>query len=230
MPRLLDYLSSAYAWLAMLDPSLPRALFVALVFFTIWLIRQLAPNKWEAFANLVGVKTPDMAWWHREVRALWQMLPAAIIGTLYGFLGTGDPWEALRAGGLGLLAPFAHRVAKQYKGRLGDGKPPSGTAKPLGRAVPAWNDLETPPNSLRLTSLRLACAALLLVGCSQEAAKSAADELAAQLKDPCSDASFASLTGKCAASAATCMAKGGTEAECGAICDGAADDWRLKCQ
>ena len=120
MPRLLDYLSPAYAWLALLDPSLPRALFVAMVFFSVWLIRQLAPNQWEAFANLIHVKSDDTAWWQNELRAAWQMLPAAIIGTLYGLLGTGaDPWPTLKAMLLALLAPVVHRIAARYKGQVG---------------------------------------------------------------------------------------------------------------
>jgi hypothetical protein len=119
MPRLLDYLSPFYAWLAAINPDLPRALFVMLVFSTVWLIRQYAPNKWEQFANLVGVKSDDTSWLFNELRAAWQMLPAAIIGTIYGVLGTGgDVVESLRLAALALLAPVVHRIAQRYQGRL----------------------------------------------------------------------------------------------------------------
>lgn len=120
MPRLLDLLAPLYVWLFALDPMLPQALFVSLVFFTVWLLRKLAPNKWEAFANLIHVKSDDTAWWQNELRALWQMLPAAIIGTIYGLLGTGaDPWPTLKATLLALLAPVVHRIAARYKGQVG---------------------------------------------------------------------------------------------------------------
>lgn len=152
MPRLLNYLAPLYVWLYALDPALPQALFVSLVFFTVWLIRKLAPNQWEAFANLIHVKADDTAWWQNELRALWQMLPAAIIGTIYGVLGTGaDPWPTLRLTLLSLIAPVVHRIAARYQGGLGKGKQdpggPSGS-KPAGvsgAGVGMFDDT-TPPS------------------------------------------------------------------------------------
>lgn len=132
MPRLLDYLAPLYVWLYALDPMLPQALFVSLVFFTVLLLRKRAPNKWEAFANLIHVKSDDTAWWQNELRALWQMLPAAIIGTIYGVLGTGgELWPTLKATLLSLLAPVVHRIAKRYRGEVGPLKGSGGGGSPL---------------------------------------------------------------------------------------------------
>jgi hypothetical protein len=137
MPRLLDYLAPLYVWLYALDPMLPQELFVSLVFFTVLLLRKLAPNQWEAFANLIHVKADDTAWWQLELRALWQMLPAAIIGTIYGVLGTGaELWPTLKLSLLSLVAPFVHRIAKRYEGKVGPLKGsggPGGGASILGR-------------------------------------------------------------------------------------------------
>src|SRR6478609_616344 len=127
MPRLLNYLAPLYIWLHALDPALPQAIFVSLVFFTVWLLRKLAPNQWEAFANLIHVKSDDTAWWQNELRAAWQMLPAAIIGTIYGVLGTGaELVPTLKLSLLSLLAPVVHRIAQRYQGQVGiKGWPPS---------------------------------------------------------------------------------------------------------
>jgi hypothetical protein len=152
MPRLLNYLAPLYVWLYALDPMLPQALFVSLVFFTVWLLRKLAPNQWEGFANLIHVKSDDTSWWQNELRAAWQMLPAAIIGTLYGVLGTGgELWPTLKATLLSLLAPVVHRIAKRYEGKTGKPKDPEG---PRSR------------KSVGLAGGALMFALLLLTGCA----------------------------------------------------------------
>jgi hypothetical protein len=52
-----------------------------------------------------------------------------------------------------------------------------------------------------------------------------------QHPDPsCSDAAYGELSAKCAAAAARCVAQGGTEAECGTLCDHEADEWQERCQ
>lgn len=181
MPRLLDYFAPAYAWLYALDPAFPQALFVSLVFFTVWLLRKLAPNQWERFANLIYVKTADLAWWQNEIRVAWQALPAAIIGTLYGILGTGaDPGPTLKAMALSLIAPVAHRLMARYEGQIGKSKTPGGSGgKPVGNAGEArdMTDVATPPESAhapitalqrrrRAPRLAWAFALLALLGCS----------------------------------------------------------------
>jgi hypothetical protein len=126
MPRLLDYLSPLYAWLAALDPSLPRALFVALVFATVLAWRKLSPGSWKKFSGLLPISDADTNWFKATLLKTWQALPSAALGLVYGALGTGaDVWSTLKLGLLGLLAPVIHEVAWRYQGNLGQPKPPS---------------------------------------------------------------------------------------------------------
>jgi hypothetical protein len=142
MPRLLDYLSPAYAWLAAIDPSLPRALFVALVFATVLAWRKFWPAGWAKFSNLIPVSEADTSWFKATLQKLWQALPAAVLGAIYGALGTGgDVLATIKLALLGLAAPVIHEVAWRYQGRLGtpSGKlppPGSGDSKPVGPAHP----------------------------------------------------------------------------------------------
>ena len=65
------------------------------------------------------------------------------------------------------------------------------------------------------------CLTLLLVtGC-------AAPTL--QQRQACSDKAYASLVAQCAAAAVTCRQQGGTESECGTVCDQKADQWQRDC-
>jgi hypothetical protein len=59
---------------------------------------------------------------------------------------------------------------------------------------------------------------LLLAGCP-----------AAAVTPACSDKAYAALVAKCAAAAVACRQQGGTETECGAVCDQKADDWQKAC-
>jgi hypothetical protein len=137
MPRLLDSLSPVYTWLAAIDPSLPRALFVALVFLTVLAWRKLSPGSWKAFSNLIPVSEEDTSWFKATMLKVWQALPSAILGAVYGGLGTGgNVLASLKLAALALLAPVVHEVAWRYQGNLGTKKNPGGPTgeKPVGLA------------------------------------------------------------------------------------------------
>lgn len=61
--------------------------------------------------------------------------------------------------------------------------------------------------------------AFLFAGCS-----------AAPRSQGCSDKAYLALATECSAAAVRCRAQGGTEAECGTVCDAKADEWEAKCQ
>lgn len=151
MPNLLHNLLPAYNWLKALDPSLPRALFVALVFVTVMAWRKLSPTTWIKFSSLVPVSDADVSWFKATLRKAWQALPSAALGALYGALGTGGAlWPTLKLALLGLLAPVIHDVAQKYQGRLGTKKdPPPSDPDNTVRIVPPAA-LSTPPDRSRL--------------------------------------------------------------------------------
>lgn len=51
----------------------------------------------------------------------------------------------------------------------------------------------------------------------------------APVSPACSDKAYLALATKCAAAAVSCRQQGGSETECGALCDGEADDWQARC-
>ncbi len=125
MPKLLDYLLPAYNWLVAIDPSLPRALFVALVFVTVMAWRKLLPASWIKFSSLIPVSDEDTSWFKATLRKAWQALPSALLGAVYGALGTGgNVLASLKLAALALLAPVIHDVAAKYQGTLGTKKNP----------------------------------------------------------------------------------------------------------
>lgn len=133
MPNLLSHLLPAYNWLKAIDPSLPRALFVALVFLTVMAWRKLLPESWIKFSNLVPVSDEDTSWFKATVRKAWQALPSALLGAVYGALGTGgDVLASLKLAALALLAPVIHDVAAHYQGNLGTKKNPPPLSIPDG--------------------------------------------------------------------------------------------------
>lgn len=180
MPRLLDYLGPVYAFLASIDPSLPRALFVALVFLSVMLWRKVSPNSWRKWSNLIPVTEADTSWLKVAAQKLLQALPSAVLGAVYGALGTGgDLWPTVKLAAMGLIAPFLHEVAWRYEGKLGDGKklgPPSlGASGGTGSAPRDYTDVGSPPYRMTALSRRrrqryllpsLGVALLLITGCS----------------------------------------------------------------
>lgn len=51
----------------------------------------------------------------------------------------------------------------------------------------------------------------------------------AQTSPTCSDEAYVKLAAWCATAAYDCSLRGGTEAECGTVCDDKADDWARRC-
>lgn len=188
MPRLLDYISPAYAWLQAIDPSLPRALFVALVFASVLAWRKLSPSTWIKFSGLIKVTDEDASWFKSTMLKLWQAVPAATIGAVYGALGTGGNVAAsLKLALLGLLAPVIHELAWRYQGNLGSAKnPPPSDPKPLAqveRISFVKPDDEPAPPSLPGAAILLLVAGFAL---HQQACSSVAPPVAKSL--PCDDA------------------------------------------
>jgi hypothetical protein len=167
MPRLLDSLSPVYTWLAAIDPSLPRALFVALVFLTVLAWRKLSPGSWKAFSSLIPVSEEDTSWFKATMLKVWQALPSALLGAVYGALGTGgNVLASLKLAALALLAPVVHELAWRYQGKLGTRKGPGGPSgeKPVGvygAGVGSFDD--TTPPSLPGIALRCALTATVLI-------------------------------------------------------------------
>lgn len=124
MPRLLDYLNPIYAFLAAIDPSLPRALFVALIFGAVLLWRKVSPDTWRAYSNLIPVSDEQTGRFVAVLKKTWQALPSVLMSAIAGALGTGGNMGAtIKIALLGLLPPIIHELGWRYQGNLGDGKP-----------------------------------------------------------------------------------------------------------
>ncbi len=153
MPKLLDHILPLYNVLKGIDPSLPRALFVALVFLTVLAWRKLSPGSWKTFSNVIPVSEADTNWFKATMLKVWQALPSALLGAVYGALGTGgDIVASLKLAALALLAPVVHEVAWRYQGNLGTKKspPPSGENKPAGAVDEVFpQDMNGNPLSIR---------------------------------------------------------------------------------
>ena len=190
MPRLLTYLTPAYNWLIAIDPSLPRALFVALVFCTVLLWRKVSPSTWLKFSSLIKVTEEDTSWFVATLRKAWQALPSALIGGFYGWLGTGGSIVAsLKLALLGLLAPVVHELAWRYEGRLGTKRTPPADAQPIAKrdhvvfanprdpedvppaALSAWSFLARQLRRRGLVMWAAAAVCLSLSGCALFAAE-----------------------------------------------------------
>jgi hypothetical protein len=130
---MLEFINAARASLAAINPDLPAALFVVLVFLTVLAIRKLFPGAWEKWAAVVPVLAIDPSPVLVLLSKLWQAVPAAVIGAVLAALQSGADVKATVYGALlALVAPVAHELAKNYRGSLGVGTGPlSRRAPPL---------------------------------------------------------------------------------------------------
>lgn len=166
MTQAVDYLRAAFA---ALRPDQRAALLVALVFASVWVLRKIAPVKWESWANLVGATGEDATWFETTVRQLWQGLPALVLGAAYGALLNGGDFKAtLRDALLGALAPITHHLLKRYEGGVGKVKIP------------------TP----RVMMLMLTLTVLALVACTPS-------QLGREIQDPCGKVSLTTILAGC---------------------------------
>lgn len=207
-----EHLRSALLWLSTVDPALPRALLVAAVFLTVYVLRKLFPRTWEFFAGAVPVSVIDPAPLLLVLSKAWQALPAMVIGGVATALTTGGDVRASVKGALfGALAALAHELAKAapwlpYRGEVGKLRTP------------------TLPVLVLFVSAALASTWPYVTGC-------AGSPKMADHPDPsCSDDAYGVLVAACAANAAGCVAKGGPEEGCGTVCDADADAWSNRCQ
>lgn len=136
------------------NPDTGAAVFGLAIFLLVYVVRKLLPSLWLRFEALSPALSAEMSAfdvvWHKA----FQALPSAIAGLLAGPLFFGGDMKGALLGALnGLLAPIGHELLKNYKGRLGIGKPkdpggPTG-AKPVGLADGArdMTDVATPPEA-----------------------------------------------------------------------------------
>lgn len=128
---MLEQIRSVVVWLATIDPALPRALLVALVFAAVYLIRKLFPRTWEFFARAVPVPVIDPAPLLLVLSKAWQALPGALLGAVASALATGgDVRAAVKGAVFGALAAVAHEFAKAapwlpYTGAIGRMRAPA---------------------------------------------------------------------------------------------------------
>ncbi len=169
-----QFIASARAWLAAIDPAAPAAALVLTVFLTVYLVRRFAPNAWLAITSYVPLATqidpsPVLA----AIGKLLQALPGALYGAAVSALMQGlSVTSALQGVGAGFLAAVVHEVMANYQGKVSRKLPPaspsssSGSARSPLAAVPPSN----PPAALR--GLAMACIALVLLipGCGLFAA------------------------------------------------------------
>jgi hypothetical protein len=122
---MLSLLQQALAWLTAIDPALPRALLVSVVFAAVYLLRKAFPRAWELFASVVPVPVIDPAPLLLLLSKSWQALPGALLGAAAAALASGaDVRSAVKGALFGALAALAHEVAKAvpwlpYKGEVG---------------------------------------------------------------------------------------------------------------
>jgi hypothetical protein len=127
---MLSQLQQALAWLSAIDPAVPRALLVALVFAAVYLFRKTFPRAWEAFASVVPVPVIDPAPGLLLLSKSWQALPGTLLGAAASAIAAGaDVRPALKGALFGALAALAHEFAKAapwlpYRGEVGKAKLP----------------------------------------------------------------------------------------------------------
>lgn len=128
---MLESIKLAVAWLSLnIDPAVPRALLIALVFAAVYAIRKLFPRAWEWFARAVPVPVIDPAPLLLLLSKAWQALPAALLGGVATALTTGgDVTKTVKGVVFGALAALAHEFVKAvpwipYRGATGKLKPP----------------------------------------------------------------------------------------------------------
>jgi hypothetical protein len=226
MPRLLDYLSPVYAWLAAINPAAPKVAFVALVFLIVMAWRRWFPSSWVAYsgavAKLLGITDEDTSKFKELLMHALQGIPAAVIGGVLAVLGTGGDIQAsISLALVALFAPLGHFLMSRYKGKLGtpSGKlPPASPKKDEPDPVHVVFPQDKDGRPLELRGLALALLAFALLGCS-----------GAQPAPGCTDLDFAAESRKCVEAQLSCKANGGSLEECETACDGTAAAWQDRC-
>lgn len=163
---MLELFANARAWLAAIDPALPAAVLVLLVFSTIYAVRRWLPSVWKAveatvpFAGSLNAGPVFDAVWKT-----WQFLPGALLGAAVAALSAGlSVKSALWGVGSGALASLAHELMAAYRGQVGVPKGPSTPSRIAGAVGSALSLLSV----FVLTAGLAAC--LMLSGCGLFAA------------------------------------------------------------
>lgn len=118
--------ANARAWLSAIDPVLPAATLVLVVFVAIYAVRRWLPGVWKAveatvpFAGSLDPGPVLNALWKS-----WQVLPGALLGAAVSALSSGmSVRTALYGVAAGAAASLGHELMAAYKGQVG-GKSPS---------------------------------------------------------------------------------------------------------
>lgn len=113
--------ANARAWLAGIDPLLPAATLVLVVFAAIYAIRRWFPGVWALVEKSVPfVDSLDYRPVATVVWKAWQALPGALLGAVVSALSSGISVKSAVIGVLaGFAASLAHEVMAAYRGQVG---------------------------------------------------------------------------------------------------------------
>ena len=153
-------------WLFAIDPALPAASLVLLVFATIYSVRRWLPGAWKAIElSIPFLSALDAGPVFNAIWKIAQSLPGMLLGTAVAALTEGANVKAALWGvAAGALASVAHEVMAAYRGQVGGKKPPSAGAP--DEPVRMFHvDPPPPPPPLRAALAGLAIA-LCPFGCS----------------------------------------------------------------
>lgn len=121
-----ETLVQIHTWLEHVNPQLPVAVLMLVIWLPQYLIRRFLPNVWEIPATL------PFDFFHVDrnslllLRKAWQALPSVALGALLQSLWMhGDAWTAVLGAAQGLLAPALHELMKGLPVPYQGGVPPA---------------------------------------------------------------------------------------------------------
>lgn len=137
---MLNAFASARLWLAQIDPLLPAALLVVIVFATVYSIRRWFPRVWLLVEKTVPfAESLDFTALGLVIWKSWQALPGMLFGAAVAAISTGGNVRAALWGvASGALASLAHEVMATYKGQVSVPKPRGGGMGPMGGVLALW--------------------------------------------------------------------------------------------
>jgi hypothetical protein len=154
--------------------------------------------------------------WPQLAPAIFALLPQ--VADAFEDVNTWQSFAVSVATAIGLVLPGIMPKPPQ--------DPPAGGERPVG----PWVDIEpekTPPSLPGVSRfVAIGWMALLFGGCGLFGSQPAEPPA----KPPCDPGTAADMATQCAAEAALCVTKGGSEQECGAVCDKRADERAEQCR
>ena len=125
-------LTQIHDYLEKLNPMLPAAVLMLVIWLPQYLLRRFAPLVWEIPATLpftwLGVDRGKLL----ILRKAWQALPSvALAAGLQALWTHGDAWQAVLGVAQGLLAPGWHELWKALPVPYRGGIPPAADPAPV---------------------------------------------------------------------------------------------------